>query len=56
MIKTLLNFAEVIGVLSHTLGLRRSLGVNVGDGALSYRPEEIAETYYSYSLTPGRSR
>jgi high affinity Mn2+ porin len=27
------------------------LGVNVGDGALSYRPEEIMETYYSIGLT-----
>jgi high affinity Mn2+ porin len=27
------------------------LGVNIGDGALSYRPEEIVEAYYSYSLT-----
>ncbi len=27
------------------------LGVNIGDGALSYRPESIVETYYSYSLT-----
>jgi high affinity Mn2+ porin len=28
------------------------LGVNIGDGALSYRPESIVETYYSYSVTP----
>ncbi|HXW71186.1 MAG TPA: carbohydrate porin [Methylocella sp.] len=26
------------------------LGVNIGDGALSYRPEEIIETYYSVAL------
>ncbi|HTV33957.1 MAG TPA: carbohydrate porin [Methylocella sp.] len=26
------------------------LGVNIGDGALSYRPEEIVETYYSVGL------
>ena len=27
------------------------MGVNVGDGALSYRPEEIMETYYLIGLT-----
>ena len=27
------------------------LGINIGDGALSYRPEEILETYYSVGLT-----
>lgn len=27
------------------------LGVNIGDGALSYRPESIVETYYSVGLT-----
>ena len=27
------------------------LGINIGDGALSYRPEEIIETYYSVGLT-----
>ena len=27
------------------------LGVNIGDGALSYRPELIVETYYSVGLT-----
>ncbi len=26
------------------------LGILIGDGALSYRPEKILETYYSYSL------
>ncbi|MEW6438391.1 MAG: carbohydrate porin [Pseudomonadota bacterium] len=28
------------------------LGVNIGDGALSYGPESVVETYYSYALTP----
>ena len=27
------------------------LGVNVGDGALSYAPEQILETYYSFGLS-----
>jgi len=27
------------------------LGINIGDGALSYRPEELIETYYSVDLT-----
>jgi len=27
------------------------LGINIGDGALSYRPEEIIEAYYSIGLT-----
>jgi len=27
------------------------LGINIGDGALSYRPETIIETYYSVGLT-----
>jgi high affinity Mn2+ porin len=27
------------------------LGINIGDGALSFRPEEIIETYYSVGLT-----
>jgi high affinity Mn2+ porin len=27
------------------------LGINIGDGALSYRPEEIIEAYYSVGLT-----
>jgi high affinity Mn2+ porin len=27
------------------------LGINLGDGALSFRPEEIIETYYSVGLT-----
>ena len=27
------------------------LGINIGDGALSYRPEEIIETYYLVGLT-----
>jgi high affinity Mn2+ porin len=27
------------------------LGINIGDGALSFRPEEIIETYYSVDLT-----
>jgi high affinity Mn2+ porin len=27
------------------------LGINIGDGALNYRPESIVETYYSVGLT-----
>jgi high affinity Mn2+ porin len=27
------------------------LGINIGDGALSYRPETIIETYYPIALT-----
>jgi high affinity Mn2+ porin len=31
------------------------LGVNIGDGALNYRPESVVETYYSYSITDSTS-
>jgi high affinity Mn2+ porin len=29
------------------------LGLLIGDGQLNYRPEEILETYYAYSVTKG---
>jgi len=55
---------DKIGVAGAINGISKSyqqylaaggLGVNIGDGALSYRPEEILEAYYSYSVAENAS-
>ncbi|MGP0060642.1 MAG: carbohydrate porin [Beijerinckiaceae bacterium] len=51
---------DTIGVAGVISGLSSSyvaylaaggLGINIGDGAINYRPEQVLETYYNYHLT-----
>lgn len=51
---------DAVGVAGVISGLSTSyidyisaggLGINIGDGQLNYRPEQVLETYYSFALT-----
>lgn len=42
--------AEGLSPISHAYFAAGSLGILIGDGQLNYRPEQILEIYYAYSV------